>query len=101
LKGHPVKRVPARKHRGTQVQFKGRQPRGMKRVYDDILKDHRLDPQEFTELIGDNRDETLLPGDDLFQHGAAMPEFKTSGLPVLRRPRYQGLQEMDWELRLA
>jgi hypothetical protein len=46
----------------------------MWKVYGEILKDHRLDPEEKKE----EHNETILPGNDSLKHDSAMPEPKTS-----------------------
>jgi hypothetical protein len=43
LRDHPVKRIPARKRKSTQVQFSGRAVKGIRKAYIEILKDHRFD----------------------------------------------------------
>jgi hypothetical protein len=49
LSTHEVKRIPARRNRPSRVQFRGHQSRGVKRLFAEILRDHRLDPEEKKE----------------------------------------------------
>lgn len=56
LRDHQILKIPAKRHRSSPVQFQSRQQRGVRKRYNEVLKDHRdsFDPVEQKEESNEN-----------------------------------------------